>query len=118
MKTHNLLKSAGMVVLLFWLGSPAFPQTTSSGITGFAVLAPTAPGESPGKAGAPVAGATIQVYRSYGGPLVTAVNADDFGAFRIALEPGDYRLVPLPRDPSAPTPRGQQMDITVPFGRF
>lgn len=90
-----------------------------AGIQGTAIEGPIAPVERPGIPNTrPLPGAIITVQPAGGGPEIARQTADASGQFRIALNPGTYRVVPLPPQAGAIFPRGIPQTVTVPAGQF
>jgi hypothetical protein len=95
------------------LGHDPAHVRAATGIRGVAVVGPVAPVQRPGVPNTqPLAGAVITI-RAAGGPEIARATADRHGAFRIALPPGRYLIVPLPPHPGQALPRGTPQAVTV-----
>jgi hypothetical protein len=91
----------------------------TSGIRGIAVAGPVSPVERPGVPNTrPLPGAIITVRPARGGEEIARQPADQNGRFEVALEPGTYRVVPLPPRANASLPRGKTETVEVPVNRF
>ncbi len=90
-----------------------------NGIRGIAVIGPVHPVQRPGESNTrPYPDGIISVEPKGGGREIARAKTDAQGRFRIALPPGEYRLVPLPSDPDRALPRATPQDATVTAGRF
>ncbi len=88
------------------------PQIVS-GITGLAVVGPTTPLAQPGVANtAPLAGAVIDI-ESLAGRVLAEVTTSANGTFSVPLQPGTYRLIPLPPRSGSMLPRAVTQPIVT-----
>lgn len=93
---------------------PTPPSSLKMGVFGVVTEGPISPVSRPGEPNSrPVPGAIVSVQPAGGGPEILRVTADALGNYQIALDPGSYRLLPMPPDPNAYFPRGIPQDVTI-----
>ena len=87
----------------------------ASGIFGQVLLGPISPVEHVGQINERPYEASIQVLGADGHEATQFTSRAD-GTFRLELQPGTYRLRPVPGGP--PLPRGEEQVVTVEVGGF
>lgn len=95
---------------------PGSGEGSDSGIRGQVVVSPASPGPvRPGQATEAPLRASFSVYQDE--QKVARFQTDDDGRFELALQAGDYTIVP---DEGTPVPYAtrQETDVTVPEGRY
>lgn len=94
------------------------PAALDSGITGQVTIGPACPvvridspcPDRPYQT-------TLTVTGSFGDQVIAKIETDASGRFRLALPPGDYRLVPTTPSPAAP-PQAQPMPFHLDAGQW
>ena len=94
-------------------GGGAAAPALDSGIEGLVLIGPTCPVEQVGQDcdDKPYAGA-IRILDASSGEVVATARSGDDGRFRVALQPGSYRLEPVAA-PSGGLPFGKPIDVVV-----
>lgn len=93
---------------------------TESGIEGQSLISPTRPGPTrvdgpPDVAPYPT---TLAIVSTASGQEVTRLETGSDGRFRVALPPGEYRVIPVQDKPARRLPRGGEVTVRVLPGQF
>ena len=99
-------------------GGGSVTATTESGIEGQTLISPTRPG--PERADAPSSApypATLVIVTASGREVARLKTGSD-GRFRVALPPGEYRVVPMQERPGRFMPNASEENVTVRPGQY
>jgi hypothetical protein len=107
------LCAIGLVLLVNLACSTQPPP--NSGIEGQVTIGPVSPVSQPGVVNSRPFVADLLFRRAADGEIVAEAKSGDDGAFRIALEPGEYVVEPTQGNP---LPTAPSQEVTVVAGRF
>ncbi|MFL6213056.1 MAG: hypothetical protein ACJ74J_04090 [Blastocatellia bacterium] len=100
-------------------GGDTVTTQTESGIEGQTFISPTHGG--PTREGTPSVApysATLSIIATGSGREVAHLKTGSDGRFRVALPPGEYRIVPVPDSPGRFLPHANEQTVTVRPGQF